>query len=141
MGHCWLVPSYKVAKLNNRAGRVIGEFGYEIRSSEVRNHLGWSTLQERRTKHISTLMYKILHNEARNYLKQLFHYVIESSNYELRESNINLISLPKPNSDYLKKIFTFTGSKAWNNVPLNTKISISLSLFKYKLAISPQFPN
>ena len=85
-------------------------------------------------------MYKILHNKAPNYLKQLFHYVNESSNYELRDSNINLI-LPKPNSDYLKKSFSLTGSKAWNNLPLNTKISTSLSLFKCKLAISPQFPN
>ena len=85
-------------------------------------------------------MYKILHNEAPNYLKQLFHHVNEYSNYELRDSNINLI-LPKPNSDYLKKRFSFTGSKAWNNLRLNTKISTSLSLFKRKLAISPQFPN
>ena len=77
----------RLQKLNNRAGHVISELGYEIRSSEVRNHLaGWSTLQERRTKHISTLLYKMLHNEAPNYLKQLFHYVTgESSNYELRD--------------------------------------------------------
>ena len=39
----------RLQKLNNRAGRVISELGYEIRSSEIRNHLGWSTLQERRT--------------------------------------------------------------------------------------------
>ena len=130
----------RLQKLNNRAGGVISELGYEIRSSEIRNHLGWSTLEERRTKNISTLMYKILHNEDPNYLNQLFHYVNESSNYELRHSNINLI-LPKPNSDYLKKSFSFTGSNAWNNLPLNTKISTSLSLFKCKLAISPQFPN
>ena len=111
-------------ELNNRTDCVISELGYEIRSSEIRNHLGWSTLQERRTKHISTLMYKILHNEAPNYLNQLFHYVNESSNYDLRDSNINLI-LPKRNSDYLKKRFSFTGSKVWNNLHLNTKISIS----------------
>ena len=123
----------KLQKLNNRAGRVISELGYEIRSSEIRNHLGWSTLQERRTKHISTLMYKILHNEAPNNRKQLFHYVNESSNYELRDSNINFI-LPNRNSDYLKKSFSFTESKAWNNLPLNTKISTSLSLFKRKLS-------
>ena len=108
-------------ELNNRAGRVISELGYEIRSSEIRNQLGWSTLQERRTKHISTLMYKLLHSEA-PYLKRLFHYVNESSNYDLRDSNINLI-LPKPNSDYLKESLSFTGSKVWNNLHLNTKIS------------------
>ena len=83
-------------------------------------------------------MYKILHNKAPNYLKQLFHYVNGSSNYELRDSNINLI-LPKPNSDYLKESFSFTGSKA--SLPLNTKISTSLCLFKRKLAIPLQFPN
>ena len=68
-------------------------------------------------------MYKILHNEA-PYLKRLFHYVNESSNYDLRDSNINLI-LPKPNSDYIKESLSFTGSKVWNNFPLNTKISTS----------------
>ena len=85
-------------------------------------------------------MCKILHNEALNYLKQLFHFVNESSNSDLRDSNINLI-LPKSNSDYLKTSFSFTGFKAWNNLPLNTKISTSLSLFKRKLAIPLQFPN
>ena len=50
-------------------------------------------------------MYKILHNEAPNYLKQLFHYSNDSSNYDLRDSNINLV-LPKPNLDYLKKSFS-----------------------------------
>ena len=63
----------RLQKLNNRAGRVINELGYKIRSSEIGNHLGWSTLQERRRKHISTLMYKLLHNETLNYLKQLVH--------------------------------------------------------------------
>ena len=41
------------------------------------------------------IMYQLLHNDAPNYLKQLFHYVNESSNYDLRDNNINLI-LPKP---------------------------------------------
>ena len=61
----------RLQELNNRAGRVINELGYKIRSSEIGNQLGWSTLQERRPKHISTLMYNILHNEA-SYLKRLF---------------------------------------------------------------------
>ena len=60
-------------------------------------------------------MYTILHNETPNYLKQLLHYVNESSNYDLRDRNINLI-LPKPKTDYLKKRFSFTGSKVWNRI-------------------------
>ena len=62
----------RLQKLNNRASRVLG---YEIKTSEIRNQLGWSTLQERGRKHISTLMYKILHNDAPNYLKQLHFYM------------------------------------------------------------------
>ena len=41
----------KLQKLNNRAGWVISEFGYETRSSENKGQLGWTKLGERRAEH------------------------------------------------------------------------------------------
>ena len=41
----------RMQKLQNRAAKVITRQGYEIRSSEIRQHLDWETLSEYRTDH------------------------------------------------------------------------------------------
>ena len=37
----------KLQRLQNRAGRIIMHSGYEIRSAEVMENLGWKTLEHR----------------------------------------------------------------------------------------------
>ena len=36
----------RLQKLNNRTGRTISQLGYEVRSSDIRSQLGWTTLEE-----------------------------------------------------------------------------------------------
>ena len=91
------VPGTRLQKLNNRAARVITQTGYEVRSSDIRNQLGWSTLDERRQNHKSIMMYKVLNGIAPAYLKRYFSYGADISRCCLRGSGINL-SLPKPNN-------------------------------------------
>lgn len=121
----------RLQKLNNRAGRTITQLSYDIRSSDIRSQLGWSTLDERRSNHKSIMMYKILHDNAPIYLKEYFLYVNDNTDYNLRGGR-NLI-LPKPKTDYLKKSFKFSGAKVWNNLPLHLKYHDTLSSFKRDL--------
>ena len=134
------VPSTRLQKLNNRAARVITQTGYEVRSSDIRNQLGWSTLDERRQNHKSIMMYKVLNGIAPAYLKRYFSYGADTSRYFLRGSGVNL-SLPKPNTDYMKKIFKLSGAKLWNSLPVQLKLLPTLSTFKRGLASQTSVPN
>ena len=133
------VSSTRLQKLNNRAARVITQTGYEVRSSDIRNQLGWSTLDERRQNHKSIMMYKVLNGIAPAYLKRYFSYGADTSRYFLRGSGVNL-SLPKPNTDYMKKSLKFSGAKLWNSLPVQLKRLPTLSSFKRGLASQTSVP-
>ena len=118
----------RLQKLNNLAGRVICEIGYEVRSSDIRSQLSWSTLAERRTNHKLIMMYKILRDMTPTYLKNDF-ILGNDGVYNLRGSNVNVM-LPKPKTNFLKKRFRFSGARLWNSLPTDTKLQNMLLSFK-----------
>ena len=52
----------KLQRLQNRAARVITESTFDIRSVDVRNMLGWESLDQRRDYIKSIYMYKIIND-------------------------------------------------------------------------------
>ena len=66
--NCGIGLKDKLQKFQNRAAKVITGSTYDIRSTDVLNHLGWETEQKRKyTK--SMLMYKIINDHAAPNLK------------------------------------------------------------------------
>jgi hypothetical protein len=51
------------------------------------------------------------------------------NNYNLRNSQTDL-TLPKPNSEFLKRSFKYSGAYLWNNFPLGAKQAQSIYIFK-----------
>ena len=75
-------------------------------------------------------MYKILNDHTALNLKGWFRKKnITQNNYSLRNSNTDL-ALPKPNSEFLKKSFGYSGVILWNNLPQQLKLMESISFFK-----------
>ncbi len=70
--NCGLGLQDKLQKFQNRAARVITGADYDVRSSEVRNKLGWETLARRRELNKLVLMYKVLGTTLRQTLKIFF---------------------------------------------------------------------
>ena len=57
-----------------------------------------------------------------NYLRELF--TISSNQiYQLRSNN-HVLYLPKPNTNALKRSFSYKGAAAWNDIQLNKKLWI-----------------
>jgi hypothetical protein len=78
----------------------------------------------------ATFLYKVLSNSAAPILKDSFtSRNILLNNYNLRNSQTDL-TLPKPNREFLKRSFKYSGAYLWNNLPLEAKQAQSIYIFK-----------
>ena len=59
-GNCSAYLKEKLQRFQNRARRIISGANYEINSADVLESLGWQTLEERRKRNKSIVMYRIL---------------------------------------------------------------------------------
>ena len=132
-GDCSKTRADKLKKLQNRAARIITRADYSIRSFDVLNSLEWSTLEERRKRHLLETMFKIFNNDCPTYLREQFHRTSEIHDYNLRGSNYDL-QLPLPKTNFLKRSFSYRGAMAWNQLSNETREMGDLTSFK--LAIS-----
>ena len=88
------------------------------------------TLAIRRKKQKAVLMYKCLNGLVPNYLQNLFTH--RCTSYNLRNQEYK-ITLPKPRTDFLKRSFSYSGAKLWNDLPLSIRSSSSLAKFKREI--------
>lgn len=119
--NCSQTLKNRLQKLQNKAARIITGDSYETRSDVIRSKLGWNTLQERRDDKMNNLMKKIMRDNSVDYLQELFS-IFSNSTYQLRNNN-RVLSLPKPNTNALKRSFSYKGAVAWNNLPLDERMN------------------
>ncbi len=81
-----------------------------------------------------TLVWKALHNQAPDYLKDLLH--IRNSDRPVRGKYQNQLIVPKrPNNynSYGDRAFEIAVPKLWNDLPVDIRITNTLSSFKKML--------
>ena len=122
--------SDRLQKLQNRAARVITQSTYDISSRDLLNELQWNSLSINRDKQKAIFMFKTLNGLTPQYLEEMFSSRI--GHYTLRDSNRKLF-IPKPNTDYLKRSFSYSGASLWNSLPESLRLSPSLTSFKTNL--------
>ena len=122
----------KLQKLQNRAARIIlkVKFEHHVSVPEMHNALHWQLLDERRHNHSLVFMYKILNDLTPTYLRNEFEYVPQ--HYSSRFGEI--LYLPKPRTDYLKRSFKYRCAKAYNVLPPATKSSSTVNAFKSRIS-------
>jgi hypothetical protein len=99
------------------------------------NSLGWISLQERRAQMKARLMYKTVNALAPQRLCETFQNSNAISNYNLRGSTTGLFT-PRPRTEFLKKSFSYSGARIWNQIPQEIRTSVSLDSFCEKLSSS-----
>ena len=119
--------SDKLQKLQNRAARVITKTPFDTSSNHLLSTLDWERLFLRRKKQKALMMFKTMNGLAPEYLQSLFSQ--RHSVYNLRDSEGKL-TLPKPNTNYLKRSFSYSGAMLWNNFPKCLKNAVSVNNFK-----------
>ena len=132
-GNCSAYLKGKLQRFQNRAARIIASANYETNSADILESLGWETLEKRRLRNKSVLMYRILNNRTAPDLKDLFTRNNElQANYDLR-SRCTDLALPNPKREFLKNSFGYSGAKLWNSLPTEAKLAISENVFKLNL--------
>ena len=72
----------------------------------------------RRKKFKTNLVFKTLKGNAPTYLQNFFS--VHETGYSLRDSEM-ILNLPKPQTNYLKRSFHYSGAMLWNSLPQNIR--------------------
>ena len=121
-----LATNYK--KLQNHAARVITKLPFDTSSNLLLAMLKWEKLPLRHKQQKALIMYKTLNELSPEYLQCLFTQR-HVNDYNLRNLEGKL-SLHKPNTNYLKRSFCYSGACLWNNLPQNLKSVGSIGQLK-----------
>ena len=126
----------KIQKVQDMCCRFI----FDIKKSEsvdykeLRTKLGWLSMKQRRELHCLTMMYKILHESAPDYLQDMFTYQHEVHNVNTRGSQNNLIWIDKNiKSKVHRDSFRYYAPCKYNNLPSKIKNCTSVNSFKSNL--------
>ena len=117
----------QLQKIQNRAGRIIlGINPYKhVSNHEIHQILNWDSLNTRRKKHLNSMVFKCLHDYSAPYLKESFNFM--SRNYSLRSNGT--LSLPKPKTEYCRRMFSYRGACYYNELPSEPKCCSSVTSF------------
>ena len=84
-------------------------------------------MYNRRMQDIAILIYKALHNQSPQYIKELFK--LRISNYNLRGTD--MLILPRFSTvTYGKNSLRYMGPKIWNSLPDDIKAANNIATFK-----------
>ena len=93
---CGKLLKNKLQRFQSRAARVLTGANYDFRSADIIQTLSWDTLNARRLRAKSTLMYKIIHDDTAPNLRNSFvGRNVDQTDHHLRNSATDL-TIPKP---------------------------------------------
>ena len=102
--------------------------------SEMRKNIGWLSMKQRRDLHCFTMMYKILHGLAPNYLQDMFTLQNEVHNVNTRGSQNDQIWIDKSiKSKIHRSSFRFYAPCNYNALPSYIRNCKSVNSFKTNL--------
>lgn len=126
---------HKIQKIQNLCLKFI--FNIQKRehwsSSQLLKEINWLSMSDRRTLNGLSLLFKILHGQAPDYLRDMFTQISEVSERNTRTYPGNIYLPNEHLSAIHRKSFRYAIPIAWNNLPVDVKESKTLSVFKKKI--------
>ena len=101
---------------------------YDTSASGLLDSLQLDKLSLRRKKLKINLMFKILKGHMPSYLQNLFS--LRGTRYNFRNSEVKLINLTKPSTNFLKRSLSYSRARLWNSFPEDIRMTPLLSQFK-----------
>src|ERR1700761_4656304 len=126
------LPQYSLRRLqlvqNSLARAVIPTLKRRDHITPYLHKLHWLPVRQRIHFKTCVLTYKCIHNSAPPYLQELINPYTPSR--LLRSSDANLLSVPTMKSCSGRRSFSFSAPTLWNSLPINIKLSPTLSAFR-----------
>ena len=113
-----------------RAAKFIFGLHWNTSTEEVRMKYNWKTLKNTYLKLLVMVVHKCYHGKAPVPIQELF--AKRSSTYTLRKENC--LSVPRRETEIMKKSITYKGSVLWNNLSNESRKIESLDIFKNTVA-------
>ncbi|XP_071123775.1 uncharacterized protein [Mytilus edulis] len=130
--NCRQLNSERLEKLQLEAARIVTGLTSYASTHSLYLETGWEKLKVRREVKKLTLFYKILKENAPEYLLDLIPpTVAETNNYNLRSSQ-NIYQTSSRLSLY-QESFIPSSIKLWNSLDLSVRFELSLNMFKLKI--------
>ena len=127
--NCGKLLKVKLQRFQSRAARDPTGANYDFCTPDIIQTLTWNTLDARRLRAKSTLMYKILNDDTAPNLRNSFiRRNVDQTDDHLRNSARDL-TLPKPKRAFLKRSFKYSGAMLWNQLPNKAKLAESIHSF------------
>jgi exonuclease III len=129
-GNCNVSHEVRLVRFQKRAARLILDKDFNTPSQVLFNELNWMIFPDRVKYQKAVLVYKIFHGLAPDYLSDIFTLTSEVHNRDLRSTSESQFYSPRPNTEFFRKSFKYSGSAIWNNLPNNLKRASSVHQFK-----------
>jgi hypothetical protein len=129
------LPTEKIRKLQviqNYAARLVFRKHKRENVTPLLKSLHWLTVKNRINFKAAVLIYRCLEGSAPTYLSELIKIYRQSRSLRSSSDKTKLV-IPKRNSKYGERAFSFFGPKLWNSLPQNIREANSLLNFKKKL--------
>ena len=110
-------------RVQNYGMRLILSKPPRTHSEELRQELGWMTLERRREVSRMKLMHRSVNRQVPSSIHDRIQPVKRKTRGECK------LFLPRANTDIYKKSFTFRGIQVWNSLPSDLRILTSTSTF------------
>ena len=118
----------EIDAIQDEAMRIVSRATARSNINLLYEETGWPTLSERRLFHVQKLMYKLVNNQAPDYLSDLLPNTVGNCvTYGLR--NDNSIRVPFTRTESYRRSFIPFGISTWNNLTAETKRLPSLEAF------------
>ncbi len=123
-------PFIQLASTGLACVRFIFSFSKHSRNSITFyiKKLNWLNMQNRRSLHVCTMMYKVQKGNAPDYLCNLFQFRQEVHSYGTRQVDSGFIEPRYSRCSH--KCFSYFGSMVYNSVPIDIRSASSISSFK-----------
>ena len=98
----------KLQKLQNRAARIVTNSPCDAHSESLMKELDWLTIEQLIDTETVKIVYKVHHNKAPEYVKEIFHRLSDTQSRELRNSKTDLY-IPLLRTSLGQKSFAYRG--------------------------------
>jgi hypothetical protein len=122
----------RIYKIQKRAARIILKKPIRTPTKDLFHNLKWLSFESRCKYHTALLVYKSIHNLVPKYITDIVK-VSNNPRYNLRSSSRTDIEHFKGRTNLITKCFSYTGMRAWNDIPFEIRSVSSIYLFKKHL--------